>query len=326
MLPFCTSSSESRVRRTSLWSLFATGFMTAFANSMCITCTMLMASGCGPLPPAEETSAKEPAMASAEGGTGKSVAPIRTEHRPLVPAPAKGSLAGAVRAESPLQPHLVAASKPPLVEPRSNGVRFGLRRSDVDVIAKSMTNLQLVVPVREVRREVRYGEQMAELQVIGTVEEYVQLHSLPVAHGRFLTKEDDEQLRNVAVISERIARTLFRGDEPIGKSIRIGGHYFLVLGTIDATRDGREGFPEFSDHVYVPLATMRSRLGDHELVRASGAFQLNLFELSRIEWTVQNSADLQTAAMTLERLLKSLHDDGSFSVSLSVEKSRGNNK
>ncbi len=220
-------------------------------------------------------------------------------------------------------PHLIAKSVPPW-DPAGTA-QYGLTRRDLEAIIHALPHLQLAVPVREIRRPARYGEQVADAQLIGTTPEYAELHDRPIARGRFLVSDDVRLVRNVAVIGSQLARTLFRDQEPVGKNLRVGDHYFLVVGTIEAPHgpvqaDRNE---DAGMHLYIPLSTMRSRLGDRELVRRGGTRSVRHFELSRIEILLTNFAMTSPSLAIVRKLLDALHEDTSFQVMTFLDHERG---
>jgi len=64
---------------------------------------------------------------------------------------------------------------------------------------------------------------------------YFQTLSVPVVAGRDFTWTDDSRQRDVAIISERVARALFPGADPIGRRVRLAGppdRLFDVIGMV----------------------------------------------------------------------------------------------
>ncbi len=73
--------------------------------------------------------------------------------------------------------------------------------------------------------------------------------------GRFINDEDIEKSRKVCVIGERTQKELFdKGENPIGKFVRIDNVYFQVVGVLKFTQGG--GFDKDSD-VFIPFSTFK---------------------------------------------------------------------
>lgn len=81
---------------------------------------------------------------------------------------------------------------------------------------------------------VRYGEQDTEpnLVMLGTDENFLGNFSYELAQGRFITEQDVQYARPVAVIGAEPAEELFPNETPIGKTIRMDGHRFEVIGVL----------------------------------------------------------------------------------------------
>ena len=80
--------------------------------------------------------------------------------------------------------------------------------------------------------EVRYGaEKMESVFIRGVEPEYADaLPLFEVEFGRFVTANDVAQSRAVVVIGQAIADSLFPTADPLGKTIRVNGKLFEVVG------------------------------------------------------------------------------------------------
>lgn len=82
---------------------------------------------------------------------------------------------------------------------------------------------------------VRYGERStAEPNqfLLGTDENFLGNFSYELDQGRFLTESDVQFARPVAVIGAPLAEELFPSETPLGKSIRMEGHRYEVVGVL----------------------------------------------------------------------------------------------
>jgi len=104
--------------------------------------------------------------------------------------------------------------------------------------------------------EVRYGSERVERVLIRGVEpEYADAIPLfSVAQGRFVTRYDVEHATPVVVIGDAIAKSLFPQSDPIGKTIRVNGRLYEVIGTFeqDPGMFGGAGVDQF---VVMPLTS-----------------------------------------------------------------------
>src|SRR5262249_18747071 len=108
---------------------------------------------------------------------------------------------------------------------------FGLTDKDLERI-RALPQVSAVVPVRSFPAEARRLERMHPGQVIATLPGYQELAGLRVAAGRFLEDEDGLEMKNVAVLGAAAAERLFPEEEGVGKTVRLGSFFYVVVGVL----------------------------------------------------------------------------------------------
>jgi putative ABC transport system permease protein len=155
-------------------------------------------------------------------------------------------------------------------DPKANGARdipgYGLISSrdyaTLDQLVSSRPDIfRQIVPEIALQREIRAGTTAIRTTVVGTSEEYADVQRTPLAYGRFLTQEDEQQQARVVVLGNFVAEDLF-GESPeqlaaaIGKTVEINGQTAQVIGVLRAN-----GGPFSTDQrVFAPVSTVRLRL------------------------------------------------------------------
>ena len=100
--------------------------------------------------------------------------------------------------------------------------------------------------------EIRYGENktMPTISVAGGTPEFLENNGYAMADGRFITDQDNDFSRRIAVLGVEVVNALFPYEDPIGKEIKIQGERFQVVGIFDemgsmlgGTRDNRVVIP-----------------------------------------------------------------------------------
>jgi putative ABC transport system permease protein len=128
---------------------------------------------------------------------------------------------------------------------------------------------------------ISYGsEQVQSLILRGTQPDYaVALPLFTVGEGRFISPFDEEHARNVAVIGNAIANSLFPLIDPIGKPVRLNGQLYEVIGVFekDPGLFGGFGVDQF---VCIPMSNFHK---NHPDVRETFLI-----------FTVRSDADLDT--------------------------------
>jgi putative ABC transport system permease protein len=130
--------------------------------------------------------------------------------------------------------------------------------SDYQALAQSLANLALVVPAYQTNATVTYGTQSSNVSVAATTPDYLTALAYEVQYGRFLTADDYASSYPVAVLGSQTALDLFQGVSPLGRTIRVSGASFQVVGVLKSK--GSAGFGNSDDVVLVPLSTGYNQL------------------------------------------------------------------
>ena len=96
--------------------------------------------------------------------------------------------------------------------------------------------------------------------VSGSWPSFTEVSSLTIAQGRSFTDFDDHVGRQVCVLGSDVAEGLFPNENPLGKSIRISGNRFEVIGVFE--KQGKFlGMFSFDGQIRMPLSTFKKRFG-----------------------------------------------------------------
>ncbi len=194
---------------------------------------------------------------------------------------------------------------------------YGLLRADYARILSNIPNIRRAVPMRELRFELRRGNRAADAKLVGCSEDYLALNQLEIARGRWLGPRDRGE--NVVVLADDTARRLFPFEDPIGQVIWVGSEFYVVIGqtrprTASAAIGGSLEARDYNLDAYIPLMTLRYRVGDLVMKRTGGNFQGEFVELSQITVTIDNIDDIDETAAIIQTLLKKYHDKDDYAV------------
>ena len=118
--------------------------------------------------------------------------------------------------------------------------------------------------------ELRYGgEKIENVFIRGVEPEYVDaLPLFEIQQGRFISANDVAQSRQVVVIGLAVADALFPTSDPLGKTIRVNGKLFDVVGVF-AKDAGFFGGPGVDQFACIPVSCFRKdNPGAKELIMA----------------------------------------------------------
>jgi len=194
---------------------------------------------------------------------------------------------------------------------------YGLLRDDYRRIVENIPSIRRAIPMRELRFELRLGNRTADAKLVGCVEEHLELNRLEIARGRWLTPRD--RGKKVVVLAHDAAKRLFPYENPIGQTIWVGSEFYVVIGqtkprVASAAIGGSLEAREYNLDAYIPLETLRHRVGDLVMKRVGGEFQGEQVELSQITVSVDRVDDVDETAAIITTLLKKYHEHEDYAV------------
>ncbi len=129
----------------------------------------------------------------------------------------------------------------------------------------------------------RNGEARA-FSVMGDFPEVFEIQPVRVIEGRFLNALDIAEKRKVAMIGDRVGEVLFeKNEKPVGKSLRINGIDFQVIGLFESAQTGDRSEAD-SETIYIPFTTYqqafngRGRVGWFSIIAKDGYSASKLLE------------------------------------------------
>jgi len=223
---------------------------------------------------------------------------------------------------------IIRSVKPP--DDSSSGRRtriatYGLTKKDYDKF-KMIDTVIRSVPMRIFPQEVRRLEKVWNGRVVATTGKYAEVNKFDMATGRFLDDYyDDEKLENHAVLGSTIAEILFPFENPVGQSVVINKHEYLIIGVISERMPtggvgGSQAAEEFNSDVYIPLRTCQVRFGERIIIRQSGSFSGEQCELHQVTLTVTEMDKVRGVGKAIEEQLKRDHPRKDWAVTVPLDR------
>ena len=130
---------------------------------------------------------------------------------------------------------------------------------DVRAIKRESTLTNEAAPVIMSISIVSYLNKNTQPQIFASTENGRQLYNMDVEKGKFYTRGDVSSSANVAVIGQTVVKKLFGKIDPIGKIIKISGHNFKVIGTLESR--GTDSFGNDQDNfISIPVTTAQNKV------------------------------------------------------------------
>ena len=163
---------------------------------------------------------------------------------------------------------------------------------DVAAISK-LPAVTAVAPHQDVESiVVSTGRQQANTWLVGMTPEYSDVQNQHILRGRNISSADVAFGRDVIVLGTVAAYRLFKGEDPIGKIVRIANTEFEVIGIQD--RRGKLADENLDNRIFVPLpVALRVLLGGVDVVH--------------VDMRVRSEADIEPAMDETESILRENH-------------------
>lgn len=116
-------------------------------------------------------------------------------------------------------------------------------------------SISVVSPSLRSSVTLQYGNNNASTQATGVTPNITEIRNYQIDQGRFITDSDLSNRTNVIVLGYQTNQDIFGTESAIGKSVRVSGIKFQVVGTLQKLG----GFGGDS-YVLMPLTTMQSKL------------------------------------------------------------------
>jgi putative ABC transport system permease protein len=198
--------------------------------------------------------------------------------------------------------------------PNNRMISYGILRDDYRRIRETVPTIVDATPIREFAQPARYLHRTMDTRLVGCTSSYFSVNHLKLKRGRFISDGDQRNTSNVVVIGPEVERIMFPGEDPLGKALRIGEVYYSIVGvtehrTASAAIGGSLSGQDYDKDVYIPLQTLRSRIGDQIVQVQSGSFSSEEVELSQVTFRVADAKDVESTANVIRETLDLYHAD-----------------
>ena len=191
-------------------------------------------------------------------------------------------------------------------------LNYGLKYEDYDRLLATVPTLKKALPIREIRKQIRYLSRFLDGRVVGTTQDYADFNRLEMDKGRFLSASDNARYENFAVLASDTARILFPYENPLGKSVKLGSDYYTIVGvTKERASQGNTGSSlsaqDFNKDVYIPLNTCKLRFGERLVDSRPGSFSIEETQLSQITLQVHDISQVRASAPIIKDAIEPKH-------------------
>jgi len=138
--------------------------------------------------------------------------------------------------------------------------------ADAKAIVQECSLVQAVSPAGYNPFRVQYGNiTLASVLITGALPNYPEIRNFNVQEGSFITASDNDNLSKVAVLGQGVAKKLFEGENPIGKTVFIHRVPCQVVGLMEEKGSDLSGADQ-DNQIFVPLQTYLRRFVNKDFI------------------------------------------------------------
>ncbi len=180
---------------------------------------------------------------------------------------------------------------------------FGLSKRDLEIVEDSFPFIEDVSAEKHIKTHlVMSNAKQSDASVVGSSPSYFGLSGFRAAQGRLFNEEDNKHYRQVAVIGENVAKSLYAGANPLGQLIKVNHVWLEVIGVLAEKQLSKNEFQGIKlggerNRIYLPLNTALKRFKFPELDN-----EIDLFKVK-----IRKGWEPHLASLAVDRLLSQRH-------------------
>lgn len=140
----------------------------------------------------------------------------------------------------------------------SADARRSLTVEDLAALEERGQTFGYVTPEVSSRAQVKYLNKNTNTTIVGTSPAYLVTANFTVEKGRFFGDSEIRYRERVCVLGKTVVDNLFETVEPVGKTVKIKGVGFHVLGVMK--EKGASGWRNPDDQIFIPYTTAMKRV------------------------------------------------------------------
>ncbi|NVJ47898.1 MAG: ABC transporter permease [Cytophagia bacterium] len=125
--------------------------------------------------------------------------------------------------------------------------------SEFEFLQANLKNAAAITIVGRSSTTARYNSSsIGSTDLWGITYQYKDVYEVEIGQGRYFTQQEIEGGRNVAIIGDEVAQTLFPYESALGKDIKVRGFKVRVIGIMAKEGESFIGTPSSDDRIYIP--------------------------------------------------------------------------
>ncbi|MDB6004652.1 MAG: macB 1 [Prosthecobacter sp.] len=211
-------------------------------------------------------------------------------------------------------------------ESRSMISEYGLTLRDIEQIRQTVPSIRIVVPSRYISENIWNLDRSVDGHVMGVLPVYPEMRNRQVLQGRFFNDMEMADNLPVCVINETVAARLFQLSTPVGKSVRVKGFYYKVIGiiqdegqSIGTDSAGGDHSSQAQAQIMIPFTTLTDQYGEVFYRFRTGSFEAEKVQFHEAVIRVDDVNMVESRAEAIRHLMTTNHKKEDWRIIVPVE-------
>jgi putative ABC transport system permease protein len=209
-------------------------------------------------------------------------------------------------------------------ESRSMISEYGITLRDIEQIRQTVPSIRVVVPSRYISENIWNLDRSVDGHVMGVLPIYPEMRNRRILQGRFFNEMEMKDNLPVCVINETVAARLFQLSTPVGKSVRVKGFYYKVIGIIQdegapVGADASGGDHSAQAQIMIPFTTLMDQYGEVFYRFRTGSFEAEKVQFHEAVIRVDDVNKVESRAEAIRHLMTSNHKKEDWRIIVPVE-------
>lgn len=217
-------------------------------------------------------------------------------------------------------------SQGPAGQSRSTVLEYGITSKDILQISQTIPNISIIVPSKIVTEFLWVEERNMDASIIGALPMYLEMRQRQLLEGRFITQLELDEHLPVGVLNETAANRLFPLASPVGKTVRVRGSYYRIIGIVED--ENKNGSPEEASsksgsggaaQLIIPSTTLLDQFGSTIFKFRSGSFEAEKVEFHEAIIRVDSVDQVVSRSAAIKHLMEKNHPKEDYKVTVPIE-------
>ncbi|MBN8419967.1 MAG: ABC transporter permease [Verrucomicrobia bacterium] len=211
-------------------------------------------------------------------------------------------------------------------ESRSMISEYGITLRDIEQIRQTVPGIRIVVPSRYISENIWNLDRSVDGHVMGVLPVYPEMRNRRILMGRFFNDMEMKDNLAVCVINESVAARLFQLSTPVGKSVRVKGFYYKVIGIIQdegasvgTDASGGDHSAQAQAQIMIPFTTLMDQYGEVFYRFRTGSFEAEKVQFHEAVMRVDDVNMVESRAEAIRHLMTSNHKKEDWRIVVPVE-------